>query len=749
MSVPPQSAAANLRANLKAEGIKTALRGGDISPELPAHLTQATKESGLTRAVTRGSVGRTDISALTKQISIMSANLFRADKDAVALANVLRANKAYEGIRSVIRASGANVPEHINKYMRSMQGRLGVMTGGKDPTDLLAKIAQSSEASKKDLDRVVRSGGSRAGGMNPFLFTRLAAQATGSKTLANAPQIHNTSVGMLGMGKGGIIGTVAALAAGLLIESPGLLLDSAQSLQNRYKTYGNYLNQSAQVARFGGMGAYTNLNALGPNALTRGSMSNMALQAISPQYANPNTFMQTAGLSNVALRNPKEMANFVSAVAQAQASSKNIGGFSSEQYAGAFGQLQTYGMANRGGNVVSPNALTQFANVYGRVMEKSVTLGVDKAKVFEAMQQGIDVMARGGGAMYKSMPGTMMGAFMSQGSMFPSLRNPAQAISTMQGIQSANQNVMSNPALGIANMSFVQSRKGKTFRDKFATLGPAARAILHRHPNAGDAMLMKLGSEAGVFDPYAGLVMQNLLGGSVPKGAGFMTSGVENIYGAKYAAAQQVAGRKTPYLGGSGGPGAAPGIAVGKLMTSGAKSVLWHYQQLLRTDPAAAASFKGKILQSAGKKGPMGEAAAALNYALQNQLISNTGNFTHKMGGGTWLHPKPINLGINGLTGQGKQMANELTAMISHPFDAVTQKGYSFNGAQPANQVNPPDMQAIGNQLTQLNDALIASSTNWLNGANRISDTLTRWANAVQTKISGHTVSNAPKTRNR
>ena len=652
-----------------------------------------------------------------------------------------------------LRASGSNVPETINKYMRSMQGRLGVMAGGKDPTDLLSKIAQSSEASKKDLDRVVRSGGGGGGGgINPFLFTRLAAQATGSKTLANAPQIHQTSVGMLGMGKGGIIGTVAALAAGLLIESPGLLLDSSQSLQNRYKTYGGYLNQSAQVARFGGMGAYTNLNALGPNALTRGSMSNMALQAISPQFANPNKFMETAGLSNVALRNPKEMANFVSAVAQAQASSKNIGGFTAEQYAGAFGQLQTYGMANRGGNVVSPNALTQFANVYGRVMEKSVTLGVDKAKVFEAMQQGIDVMARGGGAMYKSMPGTMMGAFMSQGGMFPSLRNPNQAISAMSSIQGANMGVMNNPALGIANMSFVQSRKGKTFRDKFATLGPAARAIIKRHPNADNAMLMKLGSEAGVFDPYAGMVMQNLLGGSVPKGAGFVTSAVENVYGTKYAASQNIAGRKTPFLGGAGGPGAPTVIAAGKLMTSGAKSVLWHYQQLLRVDPAAAASFKGKILRSAGQKGPMGDAAAALNYALQNQLIANTGNFEQRRTNvGFDKNGNPIykNIGITGLTAQGTQMANEISTMVTQPFNAAAQKGYSFNGAQPAGQINPPDMQAIGNQLTQLNDALIASSKNWLDGANRISDTLTRWANAVQTKISGHTVSNAPKTRNR
>ena len=101
MPVPPQSAAANLRANLKAEGLRVASRGGDVSPEMLQTLTQATKESGLTRAVTRGNVGKVEVSLLTKQISVMAANLSRADKDTAALVNVLKANKSYEGMRSV------------------------------------------------------------------------------------------------------------------------------------------------------------------------------------------------------------------------------------------------------------------------------------------------------------------------------------------------------------------------------------------------------------------------------------------------------------------------------------------------------------------------------------------------------------------------------------------------------------------------------------------------------------------------
>ncbi len=716
------------------EGFKLAARGVDIPPEMLQTISQATKDSSLTRSITRGSVGRTEIAAITKAFSSLQASISRADKDTMALTQALKSNRQIESYRSILRAGGAGIPEALNKYMRSPQGKLKSMMEGKDVVSMMAKIAQNTDSEKKSLNRIT-SGGS-GGGYAGY------RSASGGKLLhaigggGRMGMIGAAAGEAMGGGIGAGVGYIAAKAIELAVNSPGILLDATQSLQNRYKTYGAYLNAAAQVARFGGMGAHTNLNTLGPNIVTNNSMNNRALASMAPQFANPMKFLQTAALSKVGLRTPQEIMNFVSSVAQAQ-SFKNYGGLSDAQYAGAFGQLQTYGMANRGGNVVSPNALAQFANVYGRVMEKSTAMAIDKAKVFEAIQQGIDVMARGGGAMYKSMPGTMISSFMSQGGMSPALRNPNQAISAMASIQQANQGVMGNPALAMANMEFIQGRPGKTFREKFATLGPAARALLKRYPNASNMMLMKQGSEAGVLNPYVGMIQQNFLKGMVPPGAGFISSSIEALYGVKQAAAQAVASRSKPYLGGSAG--ALPSIiAPGKLVTKGASQVLSKLNYMLLSNPGEAKAYIKTVMSS--KNPDMMQAAKVLSYMNANQLTSATGNFITTPGMINMVTDMSTPSKIR-LSKQGRKFQREIAAADIDPYNAIAMKDFAVNGTQSSGLINSVDMQDMANQLRGLNEALLASSANWFNGATKISDTLTQYSKNVQqfiTRVAPH-----------
>lgn len=749
MPVPTSAQAANLRATLKTEGVKLAARGVDIPPEMLANLAQATKESGLTRAVTRGSVGRTDITALTKQISIMSANLSRADKDTVALASALRANKAYEGIRSVIRASGANVPETLNKYMRSMQGRLGVLTGGKDATDLLAKIAQSSETTRKDMDKIVRGGGG-SGGVNPFLFTRIGAQLTGSKTLANAPQMHGISSALFGK-KGGILGTLAALVAGLTIESPGLVLDLSAGVQKHYQTFSNYLNSSAQLARFGGMGANTNLMASGPNITNRTNLSNMALNAISPQFANPTQFLNTANLSRIPLRNPKEITNFVSAIAQlSQQGPTGLGGLQNQQYASTINQLQQFGFANRGGNVVSPNAMNAFNNVFGRVMERSVQMGMDKSAAVEAIQQGINVMANGGGTMYKSMPGTLTNAFLGASGTFSALRNPGQAVSSLQGLQAAGESSLGNPALLTSTFQWANSLPGKGMRQKLSRLGPKVRRILQRFPNAPDAMLPILLQQAGALTPFDNQIMQfETRGMGLPRGAGYTTEAIMGTFNQKEGAASVLAAHRGPMTGGAAGVNipTEPTKQLTKFMTPGARQILSRYNHLLLSNPASAQAYLKTIMSS--KNPDMMNAAKALNLANAAGWTNATGNFATTPQQFNRLTGVPVpGTATTTLTAQGQRYQQEIAIMATQPQNAEALRAFSFNKPPAAGQINTADMQNIALQLSGLNDALIQSSQNWFNGANGISNSINKLATAMQKGIR-HVAPNAPKNPQR
>lgn len=697
-----------------------AAKGGPISQNMLSHFAKTA--SHLTQAERQRVLQSNRYTAMmAKEISALQVNAQLLRQNNKDLKAATAANKAYNNIgnmRAALKAANVGMRKGMSNAYFSAMGNMNQVEGGKPPSIILEQILKENKQSTKTLNSITR------GGRSGYARTMLGY----------VPGMHG---GMGGMAAGAltknpyVAAITAAIAAPFVITKIGL--DIQKSLLQKYQPYGDYLNQTAQVSRYGGGGKAFDFAAASANKGSLGSAMG-ALKNIFPQYKSPQQFMAALSATGIPINNMNQGANVLSSMTNLM-QGKIMGGLSAGQTGGMLSQLMGLGIANRtGGTMLGTQGAAATKSVYESAFVTAMAKGYDKSKVAMAIANSVESMAAQGGAVQARLPGGVYSMFANQRSMLPGLANPTNVQNTIGGLSNLGTNILSNPAIMMGEVGYINKHgkgadlKARTFNWAKGLKDQHLYKFLKANKKEPIGLVLAAASQMQFFRDYMPAFINEAMPGTSPLMRAETLASVSGMSMADaYATITGTKGGTQKIKGGHAVTATPTGLSATAVMNKGMKSSsVQQYYKMLKNNPAGAPAYYAKMMAK-GKNGKYlhPEFAAAMGSggaAFFNPNIASAGgknayHIHHASIVGMYSEDVTANLNdsaqrtvsmlaiAQGNAGK-KANVNEANQIISKMATATAQT--------TAGQVVPEDLNAYLTAQAQTQAQLLKVAQNWL-----------------------------------